>query len=289
MEMIINQLNQSIDYIDNNLTNELNLSDIANYIGMPEQHYRNLFIFLSEMSLSEYIKKRKLYFANKDLLNKYSVTTVATKYGYSIDGFTRAFKSWSGYLPSQVYEHQILISFPKLSFSINIKGGINMKTRIVEQPEFNIVGVQKRVPMQFEGVNDEIVALAKSITNSQKEEMHQLQNIEPKEIVNVSYDADESFTKEQGELTHMIGVLTTESNPSEQLEILNFKASKWVVFENEGEYPNVLQDTYAKIYSEWLPNSEYELSDLPMFSFTNFKDNEQDVAYSEIWVAINNY
>ncbi|MEB6332094.1 AraC family transcriptional regulator [Staphylococcus pseudoxylosus] len=287
--MIINQLNQSIDYIDNNLTNELNLSDIANYIGMPEQHYRNLFIFLSEMSLSEYIKKRKLYFANKDLLNKYSVTTVATKYGYSIDGFTRAFKAWSGYLPSQVYEHQILISFPKLSFSINIKGGINMKTRIVEQPEFNIVGVQKRVPMQFEGVNDEIVALAKSITNSQKEEMHQLQNIEPKEIVNVSYDADESFTKEQGELTHMIGVLTTESNPSEQLEILNFKASKWVVFENEGEYPNVLQDTYAKIYSEWLPNSEYELSDLPMFSFTNFKDNEQDVAYSEIWVAINNY
>ncbi|MBM2658943.1 AraC family transcriptional regulator [Staphylococcus pseudoxylosus] len=287
--MIINQLNQSIDYIDNNLTNELNLSDIANYIGMPEQHYRNLFIFLSEMSLSEYIKKRKLYFANKDLLNKYSVTTVATKYGYSIDGFTRAFKAWSGYLPSQVYEHQILISFPKLSFSINIKGGINMKTRIVEQPEFNIVGVQKRVPMQFEGVNDEIVALAKSITNSQKEEMHQLQNIEPKEIVNVSYDADESFTKEQGELTHMIGVLTTESNPSEQLEILNFKASKWVVFENEGEYPNVLQDTYAKIYSEWLPNSEYELSALPMFSFTNFKDNEQDVAYSEIWVAINNY
>lgn len=289
MEMIINQLNQSIDYIDNNLTNELKLSDIANYIGMPEQHYRNLFIFLSEMSLSEYIKKRKLYFANKDLLNKYSVTTVATKYGYSVDGFTRAFKAWSGYLPSQVYEHQILISFPKLSFSINTKGGINMKTRIVEQPEFNIIGVQKRVPMQFKGVNQEIVELAKSITNSQKEEMQQLQNIEPKEIVNVSYDADESFTKEQGELTHMIGVLTTESNPSEQLEILNFKASKWVVFENEGEYPSVLQDTYAKIYSEWLPDSEYELSDLPMFSFTNFKDNEQDVAYSEIWVAINNY
>lgn len=163
-----------------------------------------------------------------------------------------------------------------------------MKTRIVEQPEFNIVGVQKRVPMQFEGVNEEIVELAKSITNSQKEEMHQLQNLEPKEIVNVSYDADESFAKEQGKLTHMIGIVTTESDPSEQLEILNFNESKWIVFENEGEYPSVLQDTYAKIYSEWLPDSEYELSDLPMFSFTKFKNNEQDFAYSEIWVAINN-
>ncbi|WP_440870317.1 helix-turn-helix domain-containing protein [Staphylococcus shinii] len=98
--MIINKLNESIDYIDNNLTNNLNLAEISNYIGIPEQHYRNLFIFLSEMSLSEYIKKRKLYFANKDLLNKYSVTAVAIKYGYSIDGFTRAFKAWSGYLPS---------------------------------------------------------------------------------------------------------------------------------------------------------------------------------------------
>jgi len=44
--------------------------------------------------------------------------------------------------------------------------------------------------MQFEGVNNEIVKLAESITDEQKEEMHSLQNIEPYEIVNASYDAD---------------------------------------------------------------------------------------------------
>ncbi|RIL87353.1 AraC family transcriptional regulator, partial [Staphylococcus cohnii] len=110
--MILKQLNDSIDYIDENLTTNLSLLDVSNFVGLPEQHYRNLFIFLSGMSLSEYIKKRKLYFANKDLLNKSSVTNVAIKYGYSVDGFTRAFKSWSGYLPSQIYENQILISFP---------------------------------------------------------------------------------------------------------------------------------------------------------------------------------
>ncbi|RIL87749.1 GyrI-like domain-containing protein, partial [Staphylococcus cohnii] len=171
---------------------------------------------------------------------------------------------------------------------INIKGGIDMKTRIVEQPSFNIVGVQKRVSMQFEGVNDEIVNLADSITDSQKKEMYNLQDIEPKKIVNVSYNADENFIKEEGYLTHMVGVLTTQNNISKQLDVVNINESKWVVFENEGKFPKVLQDTYAKIYSEWLPDTEYKVSDIPMFSFTKFKDTNKDIAYSEIWVAVSN-
>ena len=68
-----------------------------------------------------------------------------------------------------------------------------MEFRIENKPAFNFAGVSKRVPMQFEGVNNEIVKLAESITDEQKEEMHRLQNMEPYEIVNVSYDADANF------------------------------------------------------------------------------------------------
>ena len=285
--MILKDLNNSIDYIDENLTKNLSLSDIAHFVGIPEQHYRNLFIFLTGIGLSEYIKKRKLYFANKDLLDKKSVTDVAIKYGYSIDGFTKSFKEWSGYLPSQIYEDQVLISYPKLSFAINVKGGINMKTRIEELPEVNIVGFKKRVSMQFEGVNNEIEELANSITSDQNKQMHYLQNIGPNEFINVSYNADEDFTKEEGFLTHMIGVLTTENNISNHFDVINIGESKWVVFENEGEFPKVLQDTYAKIFSEWLPKTEYNLADIPMFSFSKFNDSNRETAYSEIWIAVN--
>lgn len=284
--MILKDLNDSIDYIEKNLTKDLSLFDIANFVGLPEQHFRNLFIFLTGIGLAEYIKKRKLYFANKDLLNKESVTNVAIKYGYSIDGFTKSFKEWSGYLPSQIYKNQVLISYPKLSFNINVKGGLNMKTRIVDLPKINIVGVEKRVPMQFEGVNNEIEKLANSITEEQKKKMYNLQNIEPKEIVNVSYNADEDFVKEEGYLTHMMGVLTTENNISDQLDVINIDKSKWIVFENEGEFPKKLQDTYARIYSEWLTETNYNLADIPMFSFAKFNDSNQNTAYSEIWVAV---
>lgn len=216
---MLKELNQVINYIEEHLTDDLSLEKISQYAGVPDYHFRNIFFYLSGLTLSEYIKNRKLSEANKDLLNGEKVTDVAFKYGYqSIDGFTRAFKKWSGFLPSDVVKKGINKSFPKLSFVITVKGGTAMEFRIENKPAFYFVGVSKRVPMQFEGVNNEIIKLAESITDEQKKEMHSLQNMEPYEIVNVSYDADCNFLKEEGELTHLIGVLTTENQISDLLE-----------------------------------------------------------------------
>src|SRR5699024_11128787 len=143
-------------------------------------------------------------------------------------------------------------SYPKLSFIITVKGGTSMEFRIEDKPAFNLVGVSKRVPMQFEGVNQEIEKLAESITNEQGEEMHSLQNIEPYEIVNASYDADTNILKEEGDLPHMIGVLTTKQQVSYLLDVVPVKAYPWTIFPNEGPIPSPLQDTMAKTYSEWL-------------------------------------
>ncbi|WP_372999571.1 GyrI-like domain-containing protein, partial [Lutispora sp.] len=242
---------------------------------------------LSGLTLSEYIKNRKLSEANKDLLNGERVTDVAFKYGYqSVDGFTRAFKKWCGFLPSDVIKKGKSKSFPKLSFVITVKGGISMEYRIEDKPAFNLVGVSKRVPMQFEGVNNEIVKLAYSITEEQRKEMHSLQNMEPYEIVNASYDSDTNFLKEEGYLTHLIGVLTTEDKVSHLLDKVPVQACTWAVFPNEGPFPSTLQQTMARIYSEWLPSSNYEVINAPSFSFTKMDQHKKDYAYSEVWVPV---
>ena len=134
-----------------------------------------------------------------------------------------------------------------------------MEYEIIEKPAFTFAGVSKRVPLQFEGVNNAILKLAQSITQEQKEEMKRLQNMEPYEMVNVSYESDTNFLKEAGELTHLIGVLTTESNISNNLDTFSVKAHTWAVFPNEGIFPFTLQDTMARIYSEWFAASDYEL------------------------------
>ncbi len=162
-----------------------------------------------------------------------------------------------------------------------------MECKIIEKPAFTFVGVSRRVPLQFEGVNNEILKLAESITQEQKEEMHRLQNMEPCEIVNVSYESDTNFLKEAGELTHLIGVLTTKNDIGCSLDTHPMKACTWAVFPNEGIFPFTLQDTMARIYSEWLGNSDYELAESLSFSFTKMDEEKSDYAYSEIWIPVN--
>ena len=280
-------LNHVIDYIEDHLTDDISPEIISEYAGVSDYHFRKIFFYISGLTLNEYIKNRKLSEANKDLLNGERVTDVAFKYGYqSMDGFTRAFRKWSGLLPSEAVKKGIIKSFPKLSFIITVKGGINMEFRIVDKPAFNLVGVSKRVPMQFEGINQEIVKLAERITVEQKEEMHSLQNMEPYEIVNASYDADADFLREEGELTHLIGILTTENNVSNLLEKVHVEACTWAVFPNEGSFPSTLQNTMARIYSEWLPSSNYEVINAPSFSFTKMDKNKKDYAYNEVWIPV---
>jgi len=285
---MLKELNRVIDYIEDHLTDDgLSLEEISVYAGVSDYHLRQIFYYLSGFTLSEYIKYRRLSQAGMDLLNNEKVTEVALKYGYqSIDGFTRAFKKWSGILPSEVLKRGISKSFPKLTFTITVKGGTHMDFRIEIKPPFNIVGVSKRVPLQFEGINQEIVKLAQSITDEQKKEMHALQNIEPYEIINASYESDSNFMKEEGYLTHLIGVLTTENNISDHLDKVEIPACTWAVFPNEGPFPSTLQNTIAKIYSEWLPSSNYEVINAPSFSFTKMDSNKQDYAYSEIWIPV---
>src|SRR5690554_6298473 len=148
---MLRELNQVMDYIEDHLRDNLSLEIISEYAGVSDYHFRKIFFYLSGMTLSEYIKTRKLSEANKDLLHGEKVTDVAFKYGYqSMDGFTRAFKKWSGFLPSDVLKKGICKSFPKLSFILTIKGGTSMEFRIEDKPAFYLVGVSKRVPMQFE-------------------------------------------------------------------------------------------------------------------------------------------
>ena len=116
--------------------------------------------------------------------------------------------------------------------------------------------------------------------------MHRLQDIEPYETVNVSYESDTNFFEEAGELTHLIGVLTTKDDISSNLDTFPAKAHTWAAFPNEGIFPFTLQDTMARIYSEWLGVSDYELAESLSFSFTKISEEKTNYAYSEIWIPV---
>jgi AraC family transcriptional regulator len=278
--------NSLMDYIETHLTEEISGKDISKIVGISDYHFKRMFSYMAGMSLHEYIKNRRLSVANVELINGAKVTDIAYKYGYqSIEGFSRAFRDWSGFLPSEVTKNKIQKSFPKFTFIIDIRGGISMEFKIEKKEKYNIVGVSKRVPIQFEGVNNAILELAKTITEQQRNEMHQLADLYPHQVLNISYDFEDGYLEEKGYLTHMIGFATTKENPFEDLEQISIGESLWAIFPNQGPFPFTLQETTAKIYSEWLPSSDYEVADLPNISFTKHNGTFDDV-YSEIWMPV---
>lgn len=284
---MLRRMNEAMDYIDSHITEELDETKIEQITGTSIYHFRRLFSLLAGVTLGEYIRNRKLSNATFDLLHEgMSVTEVAFKYGYeSVDGFSRAFKQWAGISPSEVNQEVNLKAFPKLSFQLTIQGGTDMDYRIEDKDAFKIVGVSKRVPLQFEDENQEIIKLAQSITEEQRVKMRSYANVEPFQVVNASYNFDENRMEEKGSLDHMIGVMTTIESDFKGFDVVEVPALTWAKFSCRGEFPKVMQETWGKIFSEWLPSSNYELVEAPEISFT--KDlSDLDNVYSEIWVAV---
>lgn len=283
---MLKSLNEAINYIETHLNEEIDYTEVEKITGTSIYHFRRMFSYLSGMSLGEYIRNRKLSNATFDLLQGMSVTVAAFKYGYdSVDGFSRAFKEWSGISPSEVKKSAKLKAFPKLSFKLIMSGGMNMDYRIEKKQAFKIVGVKKRVPIQFEGENQEIIKLAKSITPKQREKLHHLANVEPYQVVNASFNFDDGRMEERGFLDHMIGVLTTKDISDDEFDVVEVPEQTWAIFSSKGEFPKALQETWGKIFSEWLPSSDYELINAPEISFTGDMSDKNNV-YSEIWIAV---
>ena len=96
---MLKQLNHCMQLIEQYLDSPDTMEQIAQQSQWPMLDIKQVFFYLTGMSLVEYIKNRKLSLATQKLLTGKSVTETAFESGYqSVDGFTRAYKKFSGML-----------------------------------------------------------------------------------------------------------------------------------------------------------------------------------------------
>lgn len=284
----LKRMNEALNYIEENLDNDIDIKEVARLALCSEYHFKRMFSFLAGITLSEYIRRRRLTLAAFELNNTNTrIIDVAIKYGYnSPDSFARAFQNLHGITPSESRKTGYsLKAHPKMSFQLTIKGGSEMKYRIEEKGEFCIVGIKKRVPIIFNGVNPEISAMWQSLNHEIIRELKELSNVEPLGLLSASVNFSEGRMKEKGELDHYIGVATTNECPDNLIQ-LNIPASTWVVFEVVGPFPETLQNVWGRIYSEWFPSSNYELAEGPEILWNENKEITSPNFKSEIWIPI---
>lgn len=281
-------MNNAMTYIEEHLTEEMDYGKIAQLACCSEYHFKRMFSFLSGISLSEYIRRRRLTLAALDLKDRdLRILDVAVKYGYnSADAFSRAFQALHGILPSEVRrEGKLLKAYPRMTFQLSIKGGCALNYRIVEKESFKLAGFKKRVPMVFEGINPEISKMTGLLTPEIIDRLKSISNIEPRGMISASANFSEGRMEEKGDLDHYIGVATSRDEPTEFDELV-VEAGTWAVFESVGPFPATLQEIWGRIYSEWLPSSGYEVVEGPEILWNESPDTSHPEYRSEIWIPV---
>lgn len=284
----LEKMNNAISYIEKNLTGDIDFKEVARFACCSEYHFKRMFSFLAGVPLSEYIRRRRLTLAAFDLNNSnLRIIDVAIKYGYSSpDSFTRAFQSLHDVTPSEAKNTgQSLKAYPPMTFQLSIKGGDEMNYRIVEKEGFAIVGIMKRVPLIYHGVNPEIASMWESLNEEMIEKLKSLSNVEPSGLISASTNFSEGRMEEKGELDHYIGVATTKECP-DNLTKLEVSSTTWAVFEAVGPFPDTLQNVWGRIYSEWFPSSSYEQAEGPEILWNQDKDLTSPTFKSEIWIPV---
>ncbi|MEO2076598.1 MAG: AraC family transcriptional regulator [Bacillus sp. (in: firmicutes)] len=284
----LKSMNDAMRYIEDNLTNEIDFKVVARIAHCSEYHFKRMFSFLAGITLSEYIRRRRLSLAALELINSHiKIIDVAMKYGYSSpDSFTRAFQILHGVTPSEARNNgQQLKAYPLMTFQLSIRGGYEMNYRMEQKEAFNIVGIMKRVPIIFEGENPEITAMWKSLTMEKIDQLKKLSNVDPKGMIQASINFSEGRMEEKGELDQYIGVATTQECP-ENFSKLEVPALTWAIFESTGPFPSTLQETWGRIYSEWFPSSNYQVTEGPEILSIKTKDLTSPTVKSEIWIPV---
>ncbi|AQY49664.1 transcription activator effector binding protein [Listeria weihenstephanensis FSL R9-0317] len=283
----IKQMNLAMQYIEAHLMDEMDYKELSKIACCSEYHFRRVFSYLAGMPLSEYIRLRKLAVAAiliKDSDEK--IIDIAMRFGYeSPDAFTRAFQSMHHVTPTQAKkENTHLKTFLPMTFQLKIQGGNIMDYRIETKDAFKIVGISKRIKLVYEGVNPQMDSMWASLKPEDFVALKKLSNIQPSGIICASTNFGEG-REEGAELDQYIGVATTMAVP-EKWEALVVEPSTWVVFTACGEFPKALQDVWARIYSEWLPTSGYEVVPGPEILWNESPDTSKPDYKSEIWIPV---
>jgi len=126
-------IQEAIDYIENNILNDIGHNEIAKQMYSSGFHFHRSFSMLTGITIGEYIRNRKLSLAGQELFTtKAKVIDIALKYGYeSPESFTKAFTRFHGVNPSEARISGVNLKFYNpLIININLKGGFDNMAKL---------------------------------------------------------------------------------------------------------------------------------------------------------------
>ncbi len=275
----VERLNQSVQYIEEHLTGEIDYGCLARIACCSTYHYQRMFTYMAGLPLAEYIRRRRLSLAAVDLQSGGArVIDVAEKYGYrSPTAFNRAFQSFHGLTPSQVKAGGAAVkSFSPIVFTITIKGASEMNYRIETKDAFRVLGVSAPLDKNLENNFAAVPALwEKAVSDGTIEKLASLMDAPPKGLLGVSACGDEEAWR------YFIAVSTPQA--CEGFEAYTVPAATWAIFPGSGAN-QAIQELERRVVTEWLPTSGYEYGRAPDLEV--YLNPDPQNAKFEVWIPV---
>ena len=275
----IERFNNVINYIEENITQQIDYGEIAKIACCSSYHFQRMFTYMAGIPLSEYIRKRKMSLAAVDLRSgNEKVIDIAGKYGYnSPTAFNRAFQSIHRISPSAVKSGNAYVkSFPPLSFKLVVKGVEELNYRIEAKEAFRIIGVSAPLSKELEENFFVIPQMWQNcVINGTIEKLSQMISTSPTGLLGISVCNDTEQWK------YFIAVATAQLCP--EFEEYTVPATTWAIFPGTGTNQSV-QELERRIFTEWLPTSGYEYGNAPDIEVYINPDPENTVF--EVWVPV---
>lgn len=270
----MNRLNNVMRYVENHLTDVINPDDISPIMACSFQEFQRFFIQITDITFSEYVRRRKLSCAAYEIQNSdIRIIDAALKYGYeSADAFSVAFKRLHGMSPRAARQTNAKLKYyARLNFSYTIKGVNELTYRIVQRGSFTVAGILT-TSTQAAGLFN---TLQKDGTAARLNKLGRRFDLG----ICFLFDRD-------GDTDYMIA-LEDDGAAFPDFERYTFPPSAWLVVEASGKISeNIHDDTWRRLYNEFMPHSEYMQTDLPAIE----KYIEWNVAANygelEIWLPI---
>lgn len=251
-------LEKALDYIENHLNDDINLSAVAKEAGYSLYHFQRIFKGVVGDSIKDYIIKRRITEAAKELTytNK-PIIDIAIKYGYqSRETFSRAFNKVFGRNPSEVKREGLLyyirepITFDYMMFEYK-------RRKEGMQPIFRKLSdrlvVGKKYKMKADGSNYQEIPLLWQKWNKDRTWTQIEERKHDNEYMGIC------IPSEGDTFDYMIGnEVKTLSNIPKNMTTHRLESSLYAVFKTIGPITESVQKTWDYIYTIWLNESQYE-------------------------------
>lgn len=275
------RLNEAIAYMEEHMQEEISLEEVAKIACTSSYNFQRMFSYMTGISLSEYIRRRRMSLAAEELQQGTDkIIDIALRYQYaSPTAFNRAFRSVHGIAPSLLRNTQTAVKlYPPLHFQLSIAGSRELQYRIVKKPAFRVVGVSHELAKELEN-NYEVVpnlwrAAAEAGTIAELAAHSGL--CEPSGLLGISMCQDQEDWK------FWIGVAREE--PLNGYEEVLLPEASWIVFQSEGTHASI-QELERRIWTEWFPSTGYRYVNGPVMEV--YLDPNPRSSRLEMWLMIN--